>query len=226
MPIFNENKPLATDLLNELPSLLTTNAIVFRQNVEKHSFWTDASGVSAGIPRLSDGSAGPGGAQIGWKSVIARPHCAMPQAESASAARRKACAASEYQNEWRRATARVNSFWAGGEHEVAKWTVPSFSGGVPACWWPSSARTAAVRKRTVTRREGGSFILRTSCRNIRTTRPPASTSPPPPAAPAPEPGSPAAGIRSSRRGGRTGSCRARSPGTAPCRGRSPASRRA
>ena len=63
MPNFNENKPIGTDLLSDLPSLLTNNAIAFRAAVEKHSYWTDASGVSAGDMRLSDGSSGPGSAR-------------------------------------------------------------------------------------------------------------------------------------------------------------------
>jgi len=63
MPNFNENKPIGTDLLSDLPSLLTNNAIAFRAAVEKHSYWTDSSGVSAGDMRLSDGSFGPGAAR-------------------------------------------------------------------------------------------------------------------------------------------------------------------
>jgi hypothetical protein len=57
---WNENKPAANDPLNELPSVLTANAIAFRQAIEKHSYWTDGSGVSAGQTRFSDGSFGPG----------------------------------------------------------------------------------------------------------------------------------------------------------------------
>jgi len=62
-PNYIESKPIGTDLLTELPSLLTSNAIAFRQNVEKHSYWTDSSGVSAGDMRFSDGSFGPGAAR-------------------------------------------------------------------------------------------------------------------------------------------------------------------
>jgi len=60
---WTEVKPTASDPLRELPSVLTAQAIVFRQNVEKHSYWTDSSGVSAGDMRLSDGSFGPGSAR-------------------------------------------------------------------------------------------------------------------------------------------------------------------
>lgn len=60
---YRETKPEATDLLSELPSVLTGQAIAFRQAIERHSFWTDSSGLSAGLPRLSDGSAGPGSAR-------------------------------------------------------------------------------------------------------------------------------------------------------------------
>ena len=45
---------------SRLASLLTTQKIAFRQAIEKHSFWTDSSGASAGWTRLSDGSFGPG----------------------------------------------------------------------------------------------------------------------------------------------------------------------
>lgn len=57
---WTENKPEATDPLSELPSVLTANAIAFRTAIEKHSLWTDSSGLSAGQTRFSDGSFGPG----------------------------------------------------------------------------------------------------------------------------------------------------------------------
>ena len=61
---WNENKPSPTDIPNvELLSVITTNKIAFREGVEKHSFWTDSSGASIGLPRLSDGSFGPGSAR-------------------------------------------------------------------------------------------------------------------------------------------------------------------
>src|SRR5438270_159642 len=63
MVTWRESKPITTDPLSEFPSVLTAQAIAFRQAIEKHSFWTDASGLSAGVPRLSDGSAGPGTAR-------------------------------------------------------------------------------------------------------------------------------------------------------------------
>lgn len=60
---WTEIKPAAGDPLSELPSILTGQAILFRQGIEKHSFWTDSSGASAGIPRQSGASAGPGAAR-------------------------------------------------------------------------------------------------------------------------------------------------------------------
>jgi hypothetical protein len=60
MTNWNEQKPTSSDLVSELPSVLTSNAIAFRTGVEKHSYWTDSSGVSAGQTRFSDGSFGPG----------------------------------------------------------------------------------------------------------------------------------------------------------------------
>ena len=58
-----ETKPESTDPLFELPSVLTQNAIALRTGLEKFSFWTDSSGLSAGIPRLSAASFGPGAAR-------------------------------------------------------------------------------------------------------------------------------------------------------------------
>lgn len=63
MTVWRESKPEPGDLLSDFPSVMTSNAVAFRQAVEKHSFWTDSSGASAGIPRLSDGSFGPGAAR-------------------------------------------------------------------------------------------------------------------------------------------------------------------
>lgn len=60
---WNENKPEGSDLLSEFPSVATQNAIAFRLGIEQHSFWTDSSGASAGVPRLSVGSFGPGAAR-------------------------------------------------------------------------------------------------------------------------------------------------------------------
>jgi hypothetical protein len=61
---WNESKPSPTDIPNaELVSVITTNKIAFREGIEKHSFWTDSSGASIGLPRLSDGSFGPGSAR-------------------------------------------------------------------------------------------------------------------------------------------------------------------
>ena len=58
--VYREDKPAPTDPLSDFPSTLTANAIAFREAIEKHSFWTVSSGLSAGIPHLSDGSFGPG----------------------------------------------------------------------------------------------------------------------------------------------------------------------
>lgn len=58
--VYREDKPALSDPLSDFPSTLTANTIAFRQAIEKHSFWTESSGLSAGIPRLSDGSFGPG----------------------------------------------------------------------------------------------------------------------------------------------------------------------
>src|SRR5215468_6583056 len=55
------------------------------------------------------------------------PHAAMPQEGSATAAASKPLMAFENQNEWSRATARVNSCWAAGLHVVGNVTEPSFS---------------------------------------------------------------------------------------------------
>jgi hypothetical protein len=64
MAVWTELKPASSDIPNdELPSVLTGQAIVLRTAIEKHSFWTDSSGVSAGIMRLSEGSYGPGAAR-------------------------------------------------------------------------------------------------------------------------------------------------------------------
>ena len=58
--VWNESKPAPPDLMVELPSVITANKLAFRRAIEKHSFWTDSSTNSIGVPRLSDGSAGPG----------------------------------------------------------------------------------------------------------------------------------------------------------------------
>lgn len=63
MPNWRDNKPSGTDPLSEYPSVLTNQKAAFRAAIEKHLFWTDSSGASAGIPRLSDGSFGPGAAR-------------------------------------------------------------------------------------------------------------------------------------------------------------------
>lgn len=64
MTNWNENKPAGTDIPNAaLASLLTSNKQAFREGAEKHLFWTDSSGLSAGLPRFSSASSGPGAAR-------------------------------------------------------------------------------------------------------------------------------------------------------------------
>jgi len=59
-----EKKPEPGDIPNaDLASLLTSNKQAFDGAVGKHFFWNESSGASAGIPRLSDGSFGPGSAR-------------------------------------------------------------------------------------------------------------------------------------------------------------------
>lgn len=58
--VWSNAKPTPNDLLGEFPSVITTNRTALRQAMERHSFWTDSSTNSIGIPRLSDGSSGPG----------------------------------------------------------------------------------------------------------------------------------------------------------------------
>lgn len=61
---WQDNKPSPSDIPNaELSSLISGNKLFFRQAIERHSFWTDSSGASIGVPRLSDGSFGPGAAR-------------------------------------------------------------------------------------------------------------------------------------------------------------------
>lgn len=64
MTNWNENKPAGTDIPNAgLASILTSNKQAFREGAEKHLFWTESSGLSAGQPRFSSGSTGPGAAR-------------------------------------------------------------------------------------------------------------------------------------------------------------------
>lgn len=68
--VWNESKPTPNDKPNlELASLITSNKLAFRQAVEKHSFWTDSSTNSIGVPRLSEGSDGPGSARAFYDVV-------------------------------------------------------------------------------------------------------------------------------------------------------------
>lgn len=64
---WQEKKPEQTDIPNaELASLLTGQKQTFRGYLEQHFYWTASSGVSAGIPLLSDGSFGPGSARAAY----------------------------------------------------------------------------------------------------------------------------------------------------------------
>ena len=64
MAIWQENKPGPNDIPNaSLPSLITGNKTVLSAAIGKHVFWTDSSTASIGVPRLSDGSLGPGSAR-------------------------------------------------------------------------------------------------------------------------------------------------------------------
>lgn len=70
MPNWNENKPAGTDIPNAgLASVLTTNKQAFREGIEKNLFWTDSSGLSAGQPRFSQTSTGPGAARAFYDVV-------------------------------------------------------------------------------------------------------------------------------------------------------------
>jgi len=60
---WREDKPAGTDIPNaDLTALFNSQRTHFSAYVGKHFFWNDSSNVSAGIPRLSDGSPGPGSA--------------------------------------------------------------------------------------------------------------------------------------------------------------------
>ena len=58
-----ESKPVQGDLVSDLGSVLRSHKTEFRAGLEKHFYWTDNSNSSAGEPRLSDGSFGPGSAR-------------------------------------------------------------------------------------------------------------------------------------------------------------------
>jgi hypothetical protein len=61
--LWDENKPAATDPLSEFPSVMTRQAIAFREGIEKHFHWTESSGASAGEPRFSSLTTMPGSAR-------------------------------------------------------------------------------------------------------------------------------------------------------------------
>src|SRR5437588_7001167 len=64
---------------------------------------------------------------------IATPQCGAAQLGSLAATSRNAFSAAEYANECKSATARSKLFCTLGEHEVANWTLPSFSGRGCSC---------------------------------------------------------------------------------------------
>src|SRR5882724_1736121 len=80
---------------------------------------------TASHPRLS--AAGGGGDQICVQLVMARPQEAIAQSGSAWAICVKAFAASRYQNEWSKATARSKGCCAAGLQDTGKRTCPIFS---------------------------------------------------------------------------------------------------
>ena len=61
--LWNELKPDANDPLSEFPSTLTRQVLAFREGIEKHFFWTESSGASAGQPRFSSLTTMPGSAR-------------------------------------------------------------------------------------------------------------------------------------------------------------------
>ena len=58
-----ENRPQGNDPLRETDELLRSQKREISVGVGKHFFWTESSGASAGEPRLSLGSNGPGSAR-------------------------------------------------------------------------------------------------------------------------------------------------------------------
>lgn len=62
---WREDKPASSDIPNgDLADLMKSQKTHFSAYFGKHFFWADSSYVSAGIPRLSDGSSGPGSAHV------------------------------------------------------------------------------------------------------------------------------------------------------------------
>ena len=58
-----ESKPVQGDLVSDIGSVIRSHRTELRAGLEKHFFWNDNSNSSAGQPRLSDGSFGPGSAR-------------------------------------------------------------------------------------------------------------------------------------------------------------------
>src|SRR5437867_5176109 len=69
-----------------------------------------------------------GGSQSGYQTLIATPQWAIAQPGSSLPTSVKAFTAAPYQKEWSRATARSNDGCTSALQDVAKWTVPSWSG--------------------------------------------------------------------------------------------------
>lgn len=57
-----ESTPLSTDRLGDLGHRIRSNKTALRVGLDKHFFWEDSSGASAGVPRLSLNT-GPGSAR-------------------------------------------------------------------------------------------------------------------------------------------------------------------
>lgn len=76
MSNWQESKPAPSDIPNaELTSLITSNKAALSAAIGKHTFWTDSSTASIGVPRLSDTSTGPGSARAFYdvRSNISTP---------------------------------------------------------------------------------------------------------------------------------------------------------
>ena len=91
----------------------------------------DGAGLLDGGPSRPVPSADGGPARGLARQVMAIPQWAMAQPGSKLATAVNASRAGSNQKEWRSATARLNSCWAAGLQDVAKWTCPIWSD------WPS-----------------------------------------------------------------------------------------
>src|SRR5881296_792154 len=86
-------------------------------------------------------AAADGGSQSGYQTLIATPQWAIAQPGSSLPTAVKAFTAAPYQKEWSRATDRSNEGCTSALQEVAKWTVPSWSGlpSARGCGWLSAS---------------------------------------------------------------------------------------